>query len=66
MADTHLNAFEMEVQEAYKKVTEAHAEYDRVKAALAAKKQELGLTDTEPSAAPEQQSNSDKNTSKKK
>jgi len=48
MADTHINAYFAEVDEAEKKVIAAHGEWEAAKTRLEAKKKEVGYE--EPSA----------------
>jgi hypothetical protein len=48
MADTHINAYFADVDEAEKKVIAAHAEWEAAKTRLEAKKNEVGYE--EPSA----------------
>lgn len=44
--DTHINAYEMEVQEKLAEVQKAQAEYQATLDRLDAKKKELGVTDS--------------------
>jgi predicted DNA-binding WGR domain protein len=46
MADTHINAFFAEADEAEKKVLAAHAEWEEAKSRLEAKKKEVGYVET--------------------
>jgi len=46
MADTHINAFEQEVEEAKLKVNQAQAELQTARQRFEDKKRELGLTET--------------------
>lgn len=60
MADTHINAYFADVDEAYAKVEAAHGEWEAAKARLETKKKEVGYVEpakaeeTAP-AAPEEQ-----------
>lgn len=65
MAETHLNAYEMDVREAEAKVADANAEYRAAKQRLEDKKRQLGVTD-ESAPAPEKDESPDSKSAKLK